>query len=534
MDSYREHLSDFGQSTPEEVPSANAVAMEIGTDERRMHVRAYNYWVSLLSDRDFPSIEDLEPGEVSDFAENSVLLDFTCGRDNPAIPYVGTAIREECALEDGMRTISDVPSRSLLSRLTDHYMQIIANRAPVGFEAEFENPYGKTICYRGILMPFSSDGDAIDFIYGVINWKHVDADPVSASLRAVPNEDEFDGIELAGLADADFESDPAPAVSEEEESIELATGDEEEEHFEPEIVGEEEPLELTEPVVAEEEELLELTELAEPLAPIDEYVAQPEIDQEPVAIVAEIDSASFDEPVEIEHLDPAGIEPQSVTAAGAPAHFSWEDGPLHDEEGLPEFALDENAGLADRLWAARETAESVKAGEGRTRSALYQALSLAYDFAVAAQENPAEYAELLEESGVKAQARAPMTPIVKLVFGIDYDKARLTEFAAALSFAQRQEIATGDFQDFIEKQPGGLKALVAAERQARRPESKADTKGEVARAKLRAAPTISLAEVPAGEEFAVVVTRRGADGTHEPVAIVDDEALVERAIRRTL
>jgi hypothetical protein len=40
--------------------------------------------------------------------------------------------------------------------------------------------------------------------------------------------------------------------------------------------------------------------------------------------------------------------------------------------------------------------------------------------------------------------------------------------------------------------------------------------------------------VPAEEEFAVVVTRRGADGIHEPVAIVDDQALVERAIRRTI
>jgi hypothetical protein len=34
------------------------------------------------------------------------------------------------------------------------------------------------------------------------------------------------------------------------------------------------------------------------------------------------------------------------------------------------------------------------------------------------------------------------------------------------------------------------------------------------------------------EEFALVLTRRNADGTHEPVAIVDDEALVERVIRR--
>ena len=50
-------------------------------------------------------------------------------------------------------------------------MQIIANRAPIGFEAEFDNQRGENICYRGILMPFSSDGDTIDFIYGVINWK---------------------------------------------------------------------------------------------------------------------------------------------------------------------------------------------------------------------------------------------------------------------------------------------------------------------------------------------------------------------------
>src|SRR5690606_17774473 len=30
---------------------------------------------------------------------------------------------------------------------------------------------GVTIMYRGILLPFSSDDDTIDFIMGVINWK---------------------------------------------------------------------------------------------------------------------------------------------------------------------------------------------------------------------------------------------------------------------------------------------------------------------------------------------------------------------------
>jgi hypothetical protein len=437
MDSYREYPGDFETPAESGGSAADEISVSIGTDERRMHVRAYNYWVSLLEGRDFPSIEDLEPADVRDFEANSVLLDFTCGPENPAIPYIGTAIRDECGLDDDTRTIGDVPSRSLLSRLTDHYMQIIANRAPIGFEAEFANQRGQTICYRGILMPFSSDGETIDFIYGVINWKNVTAEP----------------------------------------------------HQEEPLAADKQEIEVEEP--------LELTELAVPV------------------------------PDPISTLDHA-------EAPEAAVHFSWEDGPLADVEPneLPDVQFDPNAGLADRLWAARETADAVKAGEGRTRAALYRALSLAYDFALAAAEDEVGYAELLEESGVKAQARAPMTPIVKLVFGVDYDKARLTEFAAALSYALRQDVLLGGFQEFIERQPGGLKALVAAERKARQPVPKADTKGEVARARLRSAPSISLADVPGDEEFAVVVTRRGMDGKHEAVAIVEDEALIERAIRR--
>ena len=63
---------------------------------------------------------------------------------------------------------------------------------------------------------------------------------------------------------------------------------------------------------------------------------------------------------------------------------------------------------------------------------------MAYDFAIATKRVPDDYAEILADAGVKGQARAPMTPIVKLVFGADYDKARLTEFAAALSYGERR------------------------------------------------------------------------------------------------
>ena len=158
--------------------------------------------------------------------------------------------------------------------------------------------------------------------------------------------------------------------------------------------------------------------------------------------------------------------------------------------------------------------------------------ALCADVALVAQDDPQEYEELLEDSGLKAQARAPMTPIVKLVFGIDYDKTRLTEFASALAFAQRQGVERGGFQALIDGQSGGLKALVAAERQARSPEPKADTRGEQARAKLRGLGAMALDALPEDEEFCLVLTRRGADGTHQPVAAIDDKSMIERAIRR--
>jgi len=458
VDSYSDHPSEFDAAAASAAEPQDDTACAIGSDERRMHVRAYNYWCSLLEGRDYPSIEDLEPGSIQDFGPHSVLLDFTEGSDNPATPYIGTAVREECGIGDDIKTISDVPGRSLLSRLTDHYMQIIANRAPVGFEAEFVNQRGRTICYRGILMPFSSDGDTIDFIYGVINWKDLGAAP------------ETPHVIRAELPPLESESDD---VAED--------GD---------------------------EDMLELTDA---LSPSD----QPGIDV------------------------PFELDPEPEEALPTP-HLVWEDGPLADpepptveaEDPDSPIELDANAGLADRLWAARESAEVCKQQDGRSRAALYRALGMAYDFAVAARRVPDDYAEILDDAGVKAQARAPMTPIVKLVFGVDYDKTRLTEFAAALSYAERENVDFGEFQDFVEKAEGGLKGLVAAERKARRPDQPAGDKLELGKAALRAAQTISLAQLQTNQEFALVLTRRNANGVHEVIELVADSAMLDRALRR--
>lgn len=411
--------------------------LEVGSDERRMHVRAYNYWVSLLDGRPYPSIEDLEPADLDDFGPQSVLLDFTAGRDDPAIAFIGRDLRAACGIGADIATVAEVPSRSLLSRLTDHYLQIIANCAPIGFEAEFVGESGANMLYRGILMPLSSNGDTIDFIYGVINWKEVaDGNTVE---------------ELAREVDRAVAATPAPT------SV---------------------------PAWADGPN-------SEPVEPVGDARAR----QEMIAEVFET-----------------------------------------DEQEVLDLALGDDAALADRLSHARDTAEAAKHADARSRGALYRAIGLAYDFALAAEAAREDYAEILEDAGLKAQARAPMTPIIKLIFGADYDKSRITEFAAALSYGKREGIAPGGLRAMLEGYKGGLKGVVAAERRARRPQGDAKAAGEAARVTLRNAPALGYVDIKTGsDEFVLLVGRRENDGRLAVVAPVDGgKKLIDRALRKSV
>lgn len=156
--------------------------MAIGRKERRLQVRAYSTWASLLGDRAFPTVAALDLAQLADLAPHGVLLDFTAGLDDPAIRHIGAALVEECGPGTILK-LSDVPERSLLAQIAAQYSETLSQQAPVGFEAEFVNWRGATILYRGILLPFSSDDVRVDHVFGVINWKELADAAVSDELQ---------------------------------------------------------------------------------------------------------------------------------------------------------------------------------------------------------------------------------------------------------------------------------------------------------------------------------------------------------------
>lgn len=195
MDSLRGQIADEGNDgRPDRLVADDDDAghelppFAIGQNERRLQVRAYNFWASLLGQRQFPSLSALDRHASPEFARFAVLLDFTAGREKPTIRHIGTALAEECAIQDPIEKLNEVPERTMLSRVAGHYQQIFASQAPTGFEAEFVNWRGATILYRGILLPFSDDDTRIDHVLCVINWKElVDArlaDELNSQIEA--------------------------------------------------------------------------------------------------------------------------------------------------------------------------------------------------------------------------------------------------------------------------------------------------------------------------------------------------------------
>ncbi len=534
-----------------------------------MQVRAYNFWAAMLDGRNFPSIEDLDPQDLPDFGPYSVLLDFTGGIDNPAVQFLGDTLAEECGDGQAIRHLADVPARSLLSRITDHYMQILANQAPIGFEAEFVNQRESTILYRGILLPFSSDDETIDFIYGVINWKELADQKATESLlleveqaleapaepirHAAPMPEWADGpadeptvldpnvLDLGAPLDEEVEDFDWPEPEFGSEGYAVETASELPEVAFGEVVPDEAPLTLDLVDEIEDDELeddeLDLAAFSVPELEPELETETGEAVEEPVTVF-ELEVAEEELPVETAPIVIAAVEPEFAPAEAAPAEaFAELDlGAFAAEELDPE-----DMGLADWLASARELAQAAQGSEDRTRDALYDAIGRAFDFSIADADAPEEFDELLVDSGLTVQDRAPMTPVVKLVFGADYDKTRLTEYASALSHAHRLGLARGELTGFLSSASGGLKGVVNAERRLKREESGKAVEPlvgprETLARKLRKLDHMPLSEVSSeGSEFTLLIARRLPDGEVVLLGEVsDDVPLLERAARRLL
>lgn len=406
----RLHGHDVAQNEEDFDPFDDAAIdapLPVASQDRRMQMRAYDYWTSLLGQRDLPAIADLAPERLQEFGPNCVLLDFSQGLEDPMIAYLGSSLQTENPGIGAPARIADVPAGSLLSRLTDHYQQVVARAAPVMRESEFLDEEGASILYRGLLMPFASDGRVIDAMLGVINWKA---------------------------------------------------------------------------------------------------------------------RVSIDENDAIEREMRAAMRSVSAPRAVAPL---WGNDDEPGTQSAPMRALRGDAGpaptLAERLAHAREGAARARMRQGRSNIALYQALGLAHDLALAAQSAPQALALLLGEAGIAVRNRSIGAVIAQLVFGNCYSRSRWRAFGHMLDQAVRMGTGEGELADHLAASVDKRNPLQHA---ARPLEGRARSEPPI----VRFAATMDPSSISTDADgLMVIVAQRESDG-----AITLRHALSPRAARRAI
>lgn len=310
--------------------------VEYTGQEKRITFQLYNCWFRLASDYGIPPLKSLLPEDIAAYKNNMVLIDLRDPENEPTLQVIGQLLNDDLDQDLCLKSIDEIPRRTLLSRITDHYMEVLANKSPISFDAEFKNKNLEKILYRCVLLPFSDDGVNINFILGAIRWI------TEEELRDAKKTAE-DSRQKSDLPDSQKKAiDPAPPPQEDDESDRL---------------------------------------------------------------------------------------------------------------------------LKNSLKKCRKLVQGQNPADSRSRKSLYETLGAVLDFHKLCLSNPVSYGRLLEIKGLKSQKRAPFTPTLKLCFGRDYDKTRLTEYAAALSFAQKNGEDGSSLPNFLEHHPGGIKGCVRAERE---------------------------------------------------------------------
>ena len=378
-------------------------------EEQRMSLRLWEYWNTLRGGRRFPSRAEFAVETVADLGQYGVTLELVNQESRPVFRFVGKALTQECGQDLTGRSLADAPAHSVLAWVVKNYADVAEQQAPIGFEDESVDGNASTKL-RGILLPFSENGEQVDFIVGAVSFKKM----LSETTFKAPSDD--------------------------------SAGD-------------------GETVVAE-------------------------VFRDRLAKIA------------------TSIQVSVSTA------------------------------LAEQLAQCQSLARKAQAADTRSRAALYRALQEAYAFHFQAEINAADYAYLLASEDIKAQQRAPFTPVIKLIFGKDYDRTRISEYATALRFAKRHNRSAADVLDFFQNQEGGLKGCVKAERQARRaePGAPADDLDQAMEA-MRSLPPIGevIDEALDGPEFVVLLGRRSAarpDLVHIVKQLNERQSAVDAMVKR--
>jgi hypothetical protein len=137
--------------------------------EQRLTFRLLSYWNRIRGEREFPTLSDVNIHEIEEMWHFSFTLDVSREEEH-FFQYFGPELSSIFGTDFTGENVAEAMNDVILNNTVGSYVKCIEKREPTMEAASFFYD-GKELRYRTLIVPFSSDGQKVDYLMGTTNYK---------------------------------------------------------------------------------------------------------------------------------------------------------------------------------------------------------------------------------------------------------------------------------------------------------------------------------------------------------------------------
>jgi len=138
--------------------------------ERRLTRRLYAKWEAARRGAALPQLDDLEAGDDQELMDRSFVIDVTPGPSGYRFVRFGAELRRLAGIDFSGYSIASLPEKIAHDAL-DVCHTAIASSKPISRTEEFTRMFGRSICYRMIVLPIAKHRKRVDALVGTVGYR---------------------------------------------------------------------------------------------------------------------------------------------------------------------------------------------------------------------------------------------------------------------------------------------------------------------------------------------------------------------------
>ncbi len=138
--------------------------------ERRMGRRLFSKWMEACDGRRLPSLDEVEADADPEVLDCSFVIDVTPGPASYRFSRFGAALHDLVGEDYTGRRIAGLPP-TIADGAMDICHSAVAAAKPVGRSEELTQLFGRTLCFRLIVLPVAHEERRVDALVGTIGYR---------------------------------------------------------------------------------------------------------------------------------------------------------------------------------------------------------------------------------------------------------------------------------------------------------------------------------------------------------------------------